>query len=142
MNSLKSSNILTLVSLFGLLLLVVIWNGWLATVQNVPRSFEIAVFCIPLLFFMRGILYGRRGTHVAAMVLAFFYFLAGISHVIDPADRLYGVLMIILSLGLYLGGYFYARNHDRVEQAKLDAAEAEASAKEEANAKADPKVSE
>lgn len=126
MKSLKLSNILTLASLFGLLLLIVIWNGWLATLQNVPRSLEIAIFCIPLLFFMRGILYGRRGTHVAAMVLAFFYFLTGIWHVIEPADRIYGVLMIILSLGLYLGGYFYARNHDRIEQAKLDAAEAEA----------------
>lgn len=125
MKSLKLSNALTLVSLFGLLLLIIVWNGWLAIEQTIPRSLEIAIFCIPLLFFMRGILHGRRGTHVAVMVLAFFYFLSGIWHVIEPADRLYGVLMIVLSLGLYLGGYFYARNHDRIEQAKLDAAASE-----------------
>jgi len=121
MMSLKKSYALSVLSLVGLLVLIIVWNGWLATEQNIPRSVEIAAFCIPLLFFWRGTLNGKRGTHVALMVVAFFYFLAGIWHIIDPSERLYGVAMVVLSLGLYLGGYFYAKSHDKIAQARLDA---------------------
>jgi len=122
MKAITSSYLLTLFSLSGLLVTIIVWNGWLATDQQMPRSLEIAIFCVPLLFFLRGILYGKRGTHVALMVVAFFYFLVGVWHVIDPVERSYGIIVILLSLGLYLGGYFYAKSHDKIAQAKLDKA--------------------
>jgi len=129
MKALRYSYFLSVFSLFGMMALVIIWNGWLATIQTVPRSFEIAVFCIPLVLFLRGILNGKRAMHVALMVLAFFYFMAGISFVVTPDERLYGVVMTLLSLGMYLGGYYFAKSHDKLAQARLDAAEAEAEAK-------------
>jgi len=125
MKAITSSYLLTLFSLLGLVATIIVWNGWLTTDQRMPRSLEIAIFCVPLLLFLRGILYGKRGTHVALMVVAFFYFLMGIWHVIEPAERAYGIVIIVLSLGLYLGGYFYAKNHDKIAQAKFDAAAAE-----------------
>ena len=121
MTSIKSSYLLTLFSLLGLVISIIVWNGWLASDQQVPVSFEIAVFCVPLLLFLRGLLYGKRGTHVALMVVAFFYFLMGIWHILEPSEQLYGVVITVLSFGLYLGGYFYAKNHDKIAQAKLDA---------------------
>lgn len=125
MKALKYSYFLSVLSLLGMMLLVIIWNGWLATEQTVPRSFEIGVFCIPLVLFLRGILNGKRAMHVALMVLAFFYFMAGVSFVVTPDERCYGVIMTVLSLGMYLGGYYYAKSHDKLAQARLDAAEAE-----------------
>ncbi len=122
MKAITSSYLLTLLSLFGLVITIIVWNGWLTTDQQMPRSLEIAIFCVPLLFFVRGILYGKRGTHVALMVVAFFYFLVGVWHVIEPSERAYGIVIIVLSFGLYLGGYFYAKNHDKIAQATLDAA--------------------
>lgn len=121
MSPIKRSYFLSVLSMIGLLALIIIWNGWGATEQGVPVSFELAVFCLPLLFFLRGTLNGKRGTHVSLMVLAFFYFLAGIWHIIEPSERYYGMTMVALSFGLYLGGYFYAKNHDKIAQARLDA---------------------
>ena len=127
MKALRYSYLLSVLSLLGMMALVIVWNGWLAKIQTVPRSFEIAVFCIPIVLFLRGILNGKRAMHVALMVLAFFYFMAGISFVVTPEERAYGIVMTVLSLGMYLGGYYYAKNHDKIAQARLDAEEAESS---------------
>ena len=108
--------------MLGIIISIIVWNGWLATDQQMPRALEISIFCVPLLFFLRGVLYGKRGTHVALMVVAFFYFLVGIWHIIEPSERSYGIVITILSLGLYLGGYFYAKSHDKIAQAKFDEA--------------------
>lgn len=124
MKSITSSYLLTLLSLLCLLITIIVWNGWLTTNQEMPRLLEIAIFCVPLLFFLKGVLNGQRGTHVALMVVAFFYFLVGIWHMVDPSERGYGIVITLLSFGLYLGGYFYAKNHDKIAQAKFDAAEA------------------
>lgn len=124
MKSLTLSYLLTLLSMLGLVISVIVWNGWLTTDQQMPRSLEIAIFCLPLLFFIRGVLHGKRGIYVSLMVVAFFYFLVGVWHIIEPSERAYGVVVTVLSVGLYLGGYFYAKNHDRIEQAKLDASAA------------------
>ena len=127
MKALRYSYLLSVLSLLGMMALVIVWNGWLAKIQTVPRSFEIAVFCIPIVLFLRGILNGKRAMHVALMVLAFFYFMAGISFVVTPEERAYGIVMTVLSLGMYLGGYYYAKSHDKIAQARLDAEEAESS---------------
>ena len=124
MKALRYAYFLSVLSLLGMMALVIVWNGWLATIQTVPRSFEIAVFCIPLVLFLRGVLNGRRAMHVALMVLAFFYFMAGISFTVTAEERAYGVVMTLLSLGMYLGGYYYAKSHDKLAQARLDAEEA------------------
>ncbi|PID44789.1 MAG: hypothetical protein CSB48_00795 [Proteobacteria bacterium] len=121
MTAIKRAYWLSVLSIIGLLALVIVWNGWLATEQDIPVSFELAVFCLPLVFFLRGALNGVRGTYVSLMVVAFFYFMAGVWHIIEPSERYYGIAMVVLSLGLYLGGYFYAKNHDKVAQARLDA---------------------
>lgn len=121
MSAIRKAYALSVLSMIGLLALIIIWNGWLASEQGVPVSFELAVFCLPLLFLLRGALNGKRGTHVSLMVLAFFYFMAGIWHIVEPSERGYGIAMVVLSLGLYLGGYFYAKSHDKIAQARLDA---------------------
>ena len=119
MMSLKQSYVLSLLSFFGLILLVIFWNGFVATDEGMPRSAEVALYCVPVLCFLRGILNGKRSTYVASMVLAFMYFMVGIWYAVTPDERLYGVLIIVLSFGMYLGGYFYAKAHDRMMEAKL-----------------------
>ncbi|PWR00526.1 DUF2069 domain-containing protein [Leucothrix pacifica] len=121
MSSIKRAYALSVVSMLGLLTLIIVWNGWLAPTQGVPVSFELAIFCIPLLFFLRGTLSGKRSTHVSLMVVAFFYFMAGVWHIVEPSERSYGIAIVVLSFGMYLGGYFYAKCHDKIAQARLDA---------------------
>lgn len=89
--------------ILGLLALIVLWNGWLTPVQHFPRSIEIAVMSLPLLLFVRGVLYGRRDTFIAATLLSFPYGLIGIWYVFSPRESIYGYLMLAFSLCLFFG---------------------------------------
>jgi len=64
--------------ILGLVILIVLWNGWMSPVQDFPRSIEITVFVAPLLFFVRGVLRGNRDTFIIVMLISFIYILTGI----------------------------------------------------------------
>ncbi len=99
----------TIIGLLGMVLLVVVWNGWLSPVQNIPRSIEILILLSPLLFFVRGVLYGRYSTHVKVTFPAILYFILGVWYALTPQEEIYGYLMLLFSLMLYFGGFLYAR---------------------------------
>lgn len=100
---------LTLVGLLGMILLIVVWNGWLSPIQKIPRSLEMIILLTPLLFFVRGVLYGRYSAHVKVTFPAILYFILGVWYAFTPQEEIYGYLMTLLSLLLYLGGFLYAR---------------------------------
>ncbi len=95
--------LLAALGILGLIILIVIWNGWLTPVQQIPRSIEIAVLVAPLLFFVRGVLHGKRDTFIVVMLLSFPYVLMGIWYVFSKQEVLYGVLMMVFSLCLFFG---------------------------------------
>ena len=95
--------VLAAIGIIGLLVLIVLWNGWFTPIQQFPRSVEIAVLSFPLLFFVRGILYGKRDTFIAATLLSFPYVLIGIWYVFSSQESIYGYLMTILSMCLFFG---------------------------------------
>lgn len=100
---------LSITGLLGLIALIILWNGWLAPEQTSPKSLEIALFTLPLLFFVRGVLHGRYQTLVLVMFIALIYALLGTWYAFTPNEGLYGTLMIILSTLLYTGAYGYTR---------------------------------
>ena len=89
--------------ILGLIILIVLWNGWLTPVQNVPRSIEITLLVAPLLFFVRGVLHGKRDTFIAVMLLSFPYVLMGIWYVFSAQESIYGYLLMLFSLCLFFG---------------------------------------
>ena len=89
--------------IISLILLIVIWNGWLSPVQNFPRSIEIAVLVAPLLFFVRGVLHGQRDVFIIVMMISFIYMLIGIWYSYSVEEKPYGYLMLIFSLCLFFG---------------------------------------
>lgn len=95
--------------LLGLIALIILWNGWLAPEQTSPKSLEITVFALPLLFFVRGILHGTYQTHVLVMFMALIYACLGTWYTFTPNEGIYGTLMIVLSTLLYTGAYRYTR---------------------------------
>ena len=95
--------ILAGVGMLGLVILIVAWNGWLAPVQEYPRSIEIALFVAPLLFFVRGVMHGQRNTFIAVMLLSFVYMLIGIWNMYSVDEVIYGYLMLGFSLFLFFG---------------------------------------
>jgi len=94
---------LAAIGILGLVILSVLWNGWLTPVQHFPRSIEIAVLTVPLLFFVRGVLYGKRNTFIAVTLLSFPYGLLGIWYIFSPEEFVYGYFMLALSLFLFFG---------------------------------------
>ncbi|MEE9444767.1 MAG: DUF2069 domain-containing protein [Cocleimonas sp.] len=87
----------------GLVILSVAWNGWLSPDQVFPRSIEIALLVVPLLFFVRGVFKGNRNTFIAVMLLSFVYMLLGIWYAYSGSESLYGWIMLGLSLCLFFG---------------------------------------
>ena len=94
---------LAALGILGLVILIVLWNGWLSPVQQIPRSIEIAVLVIPLLFFVRGVLHGQRNTFIAVTLLSFPYALLGIWYIYSVQEAIYGYLMLLASLFLFFG---------------------------------------
>ncbi len=95
--------ILAGIGITGLVILCVVWNGWFAPVQQVPRSIEITLLVAPLLYFTRGVLRGNRDTFIAVMLVSFIYMLMGIWYAFSAEEKIYGYLMLVFSLFLFFG---------------------------------------
>ena len=100
---------LTMIGLFGLIGLIIAWNGWLTPVQALPRSLEVLLLITPLLIPLGGILHGRPREHVHATLYALLYITIGIWHSFSPQEEIYGYLMVLFSIALYAGGFMTAR---------------------------------
>ncbi len=95
--------------LFGLIGLIAAWNGWLAPVQEVQLWLEMLIFILPLALLIRGILRGHPVTHVYATMVALLYMIFGCWYAFTPQEEIYGYLMLLLAVMLYIGGFFGAK---------------------------------
>lgn len=99
---------------FGLLLLLVAWLGWISPPVGLPISIALAFMTIPLLFPLRGLLYGRPYTFAWASFLSLIYFIHGVVEAYStPEDRYLAILEILLSVAFYTGSMLYARFRGR-----------------------------
>lgn len=112
--------LLTLVSFFGLMSVIIIWNGWLTPIQYMNRGLEIAILEFPLLFFVRGLINADREKHIAVTLLSLLYFFIGVWLIFAPKESVYGVAVTLFSLGLYLGSFFYVRTLDKIAKTAAD----------------------
>lgn len=94
---------LAAVGIISLIILIIVWNGWMTPIQKIPRSIEIALMVAPLLYFLRGILHGNRDTFIAVMLLSFVYILMGIWYLYADQERIYGIIMLVASISLFFG---------------------------------------
>lgn len=62
----------------GLILLVLLWEGWLAPSSNAPAGFWLAVKAAPLVLAARGVYAGRPKIIVIASLVVLLYFIEGI----------------------------------------------------------------
>jgi uncharacterized membrane protein len=99
----------TMLGLFGLIGLITVWNGWLAPIQQVPLWLELLIFVLPLALLTRGILYGKALSHVHATMVSLIYTIMGIWFILTPREEIYGYLMLLFSILLYIGGFFGAK---------------------------------
>jgi uncharacterized membrane protein len=106
-------------SLIGLILWVILWNGWLTPYQRVPRWLELLLLLTPLLSLLRGVLYSRPQALFYALLASLVYVTMGVWYVLEPPEQLYGYLLIAFSIGLYAGAFMSLRIGQK--QAEIEA---------------------
>jgi len=68
----------TLGTYLALLILILLWEGWLAPAPNAPAGAWIVLKCVPLLIPLRNLLRGRKRTYLYTALLLMLYFIDGV----------------------------------------------------------------
>lgn len=111
--------IAALSSYFALLIHLLLWIIWLGPSHYFPTALVLIVMVVPLLFPLRGLLHGRAYTHAWTGFLAILYFVHGVGElVVNPPERLYAAIEVVLSLSLFFSCALYARITGKREQAE------------------------
>lgn len=103
---------IALTGYFGLLSLLMLWPTVLSPPQRVPVALILAVSLLPLLFPLRGLLYGRPSACTWAAYLSLFYFIHGVTDIAGNLgnQRIPGGLEVLASLMLFFGCAFYLKS--------------------------------
>ncbi|MCG5500627.1 DUF2069 domain-containing protein [Ectothiorhodospira lacustris] len=105
----KGFHRLALAGLLGLFGLIFAWTLWIDPPQQFPRAILLILLLGPLLLPLRGLLHARLQTHIWTSLLSLPYVLIGSTLAAAGEQRLYGVLMILLSLALFAGCVGFAQ---------------------------------
>ena len=105
---------LTLLAYFSLLSVLVIKISWFALPVYLPPLLTLLIQVGPLLFPLRGLLYGRMYTHTLTSLLALYYFVWGVFDFSGGNDLWLSSAEILLSIALFVAALAYVR-HRRME---------------------------
>lgn len=108
---------LALVAYLGLIVLTLLWEGWLAPAPKAPPGLWLMVKSLPLLLPLFGLLHGRRYTYQWSLFLILAYFTEGV--VVAYAHRQEGLalgspvpyawLEIVLTTVFFVSAILYIR---------------------------------
>lgn len=105
---------LTLIMYPSLLIYVLLLKLWLSPSEFLPLSLSLAMFVLPLLFPLRGILQGNPYTHAWANFILMIYFIHGFTTLYTHWDTWYfAAIEIFLTTGAFIGATYYARYRGR-----------------------------
>jgi len=109
----RTSLYITLSGYFALLLLLIVWHGFMYPASKQP--WLILVFIItPLLFPLRGLLKEKPYTYAWTSFVILLYFMHGVVEVwANENERIYALLEVYLSVQVYIGAIYYARLQGR-----------------------------
>lgn len=108
-----------LTAYIALIILTVLWEGWLAPAPRVPPGFWLTIKSLPLLFPLFGLLHGKLYTFRWSSLLIIIYFMEGVvlvaNHWRDPF-KLHGILPyalleVLLTLLFFWCSLLYIRQH-------------------------------
>ena len=112
----------TLGTYLALLLLILLWEGWLAPAPNAPPGAWIILKCFPLLIPLRNLLRGRNRTYLLTSLLLMLYFIDGVvltylhwdSGLALNRPLPYAVAEWVLSAACFTFALLYIRSSNRV----------------------------
>ena len=108
---------LALSAYIALIVLTLLWEGWLAPAPHFPPGFWLALKSIPLLVPLFGLLHGKAYTYGWSSMLILPYFVEGmvltVSHRQEPfalhSVWPYALLETLLCTIFFFGAVFYVR---------------------------------
>ena len=112
---------ITLSGYFALLLLLVIWHGFIFPANNQPWLI-LGFIIAPLLFPLKGLLQEKPYTYAWTSFVILLYFMHGTVEVWANAEqRIFAAIEVYLSVQIYIGAIYYARLQGRAlkEEAKI-----------------------
>jgi len=115
--------LITVVSYFGLLILLSSWIIYFDPPKNSTTSLALIFILTPLLIALRGILHGKRYTYAWSSMLILFYFMHGVVEAWANEDQTIKILALIevfLSVVFFIGAILYVRHKSRELGQKLE----------------------
>lgn len=110
MKLVQTLRIISLISFFGLMVSLLIWILIAEHSENFPVAAWLIIGVMPLLFPMRGILYGKTYTHAWASFLMLFYIAHGIGELYSRDALIwYPLFELIFSSIFFIAANLYVR---------------------------------
>jgi uncharacterized membrane protein len=101
---------ITLLGYFGIMLLLVVWYGWLAPPELFSAPAVVLLLGLPLFLPLRGILHGRPYTVAWSLYLSLIYLSHGIVEAYsNSAARWPALTEVALATCWIIGGILYIR---------------------------------
>ena len=114
----KRSLYITLSGYFALLLLLIVWHGFIYPAEKQPWLI-LAFIIAPLLFPLKGLLDEKPYTYAWTSFVILLYFMHGIVESwANDEQRVYAVIEVYLSVQIYIGAIYYARLQGRALKEK------------------------
>lgn len=87
-----------------------LWLLVLAPSESMSAGLSVALFTVPLLFPLKGILKANPYTFAWANFVVMWYFLHSLTSLwVLPEERLYAVVELIAASMMFYGGTYYAK---------------------------------
>lgn len=97
-------------ALLSLVLLLVVWYGWVAPPALSFGAVVLILFLLPLLLPLTGMVKGRPRAYIGASLLALVYLSHGVMEAYgSPAERWLALVEVTLSIILFTAGLTFAR---------------------------------
>ena len=113
---LRVSRFISLLSIFALALLLVIWNLLYADLHGARTWVIMSIELAPLLLLAPGLLLGYARAYAWTCFVVNLYFIKGVLAAFDPARSGLGWTEVVLSVSLFCAALMYTRwrfQHDR-----------------------------
>lgn len=114
---------ISLVSYFGLLILLASWIIYFDPPKNATTSLALIFILTPLLIALRGLLNGKRYTYAWSSMLILFYFMHGVVEAWaneSETIRILALIEVFLSVVFFIGAIMYVRYKSRELGQKLE----------------------
>lgn len=101
---------ITLVSYFSLLIFMPLWLIVLNPSQGLSPMLSLAMFTVPLLFPLKGLIQGNPYTYAWSSFIVMIYFLHSLTTLwVSPEDLLWASIELLLATIMFIAGSYYAK---------------------------------